>query len=86
MYPLGLFRKWQAPIWIFKDRETHVCTGKATVTFEDEASAEKAVTQFNGNRAMTLFAQLVNNPGTVMPNCHYMAVLPIFTCIRSRHE
>jgi len=36
-------------IWIYKDRMTGEGNGRATVTYEDEETATKAISEYNGN-------------------------------------
>ncbi len=35
-------------IWIYKDRMTGEGNGRATVTYEDEETADKAISEYNG--------------------------------------
>ena len=36
-------------IWIYKDRMTGEGNGRATVTYEDEETAQKAISEYHGN-------------------------------------
>jgi stress response protein SCP2 len=35
-------------VWIYKDRDTGEGNGRATVTYEDDETADKAIQEYNG--------------------------------------
>lgn len=41
-------------IWIYKDRNTGEGNGRATVTYEDEETANRALSEYNGTQKSIL--------------------------------
>ena len=39
-------------IWIYKDRNTGEANGRATVTYEDDETANRAISEYNGQRCL----------------------------------
>ena len=46
-------------VWIYKDRDTGEGNGRATVTYEDDETANKAIAEYNGKYFCIQHASLI---------------------------